>query len=192
MNRGRNLLLMIMAATLVTAACAKKPPKTTDVSADPVTSTTAPTDVAAAPRPSNTDTAAYDPLSDPDIAKLNDYLKSQGLLGDVFFDFDKAELREDARERLSRNAQWLREHPQFEVTIEGHCDERGTNEYNLSLAERRAGVARDYITSLGVTSGRLRSISYGEERPQCTASSESCWAMNRRAHFVVTGRGNVG
>jgi peptidoglycan-associated lipoprotein len=192
MMRGRNLLLMLTAVTLLSAACAKKPPKTSDVSANPVPTTSSPTDVSPAPRPSNNDTAAYDPLSDPDIAKLNEYLKSQGLLGDVYFDFDKAELREDARERLSRNAQWLREHPQFEVTIEGHCDERGTNEYNLALAERRAGVTRDYIASLGVTGGRLRSISYGEERPQCTASSESCWAMNRRAHFVVTGRGNAG
>ena len=127
-----------------------------------------------------------------DIAKLNEYLRSQGLLGDVYFDYDRAELREDARERLTKNAEWLRSHSQFEVTIEGHCDERGTNEYNLALGERRAGAARDYMTSLGVNVARLRSISYGEERPQCTASAESCWAMNRRAHFIVTGRGNAG
>lgn len=192
MNRGSNGLWMLAVAALLIGGCAKKAPQTSDVSANPVRTTSAPTDVTSAPRPSTNDTAAYDPLSDPDIAKLNEYLRSQGLLGDVFFDFDRAELREDARERLTRNAQWLREHPQFEVTIEGHCDERGTNEYNLALAERRAGAARDYIGSLGVASSRLRSISYGEERPQCTTSSESCWAMNRRAHFVVTGRGNAG
>jgi len=177
---------------LVLGACTKKKPATSDVDANPVPSSSAPTDVAPAPRPSTNDTPAYDPLSDPDIAKLNEYLRSQGLLGDVFFDFDRAELREDARERLTRNAQWLREHPQFEVTIEGHCDERGTNEYNLSLGERRAGATRDYISSLGVAGTRMRSISYGEERPQCSTSDESCWAMNRRAHFVVTGRGNAG
>lgn len=194
MNRARNsfwMLAMAAGIVLVLGACAKKKPAT-DVNANPVPTTSAPTDVTPAPRPSTNDTPAYDPLSDPDIAKLNDYLKSQGLLGDVFFDFDRAELREDARERLSRNAQWLREHPQFEVTIEGHCDERGTNEYNLALGERRSGAARDYMVSLGVATTRLRSISYGEERPQCSTSSESCWAMNRRAHFVVTGRGNAG
>ena len=78
------------------------------------------------------------------------------------------------------------------MTIEGHCDERGTNEYNLALGARRAGSARDYVTSLGVAGARIRSISYGEERPQCTSTTESCWAMNRRAHFIVTGRTNAG
>jgi peptidoglycan-associated lipoprotein len=185
-------MLMMIVAILAVGACKKKAPATSDVDANTVSTPSAPTDVTAAPRPSTNDTAAYDPLSDPDIAKLNDYLKSQGLLGDVYFDFDRAELREDARERLTKNAEWLRSHSQFEVTIEGHCDERGTNEYNLALGERRAAAARDYMTSLGVTTARLRSISYGEERPQCTTSDESCWAMNRRAHFVVTGRGNAG
>jgi peptidoglycan-associated lipoprotein len=191
MTRGRTIWVAMMVVAMIGGACAKKAPQT-DVSAAPVTPSTAPTDVSPAPRPSTNDPQVYDPLSDPDIAKLNEYLRTQGLLGDVYFDYDKAELREDSRERLAKNAEWLRSHSQFEVTIEGHCDERGTNEYNLALGERRAGAARDYITSLGVAAGRIRSISYGEERPQCTASAESCWAMNRRAHFVVTGRGNVG
>lgn len=191
MNRGRNLWVALAAVVLVFAACAKKAPKT-DVSANPVTTSSTARDVTSSPRPATNDTEGIDPLKDPDIAKLNSYLMSQGLLGDVYFDFDRADLREDARERLTRNGEWLRSHPEFEITIEGHCDERGTNEYNLALAERRAGAARDYIGSLGVANSRLRSISYGEERPQCTASTESCWAMNRRAHFVVTGRTNVG
>ena len=192
MKRGRILgMVMLAMVVLVSGACKKKPPAT-NVDANTVAPPPAATDVTSAPRPSNNDTQAYDPLSDPDIAKLNEYLRSQGLLGDVYFDYDRAELREDARERLTKNAEWLRSHSQFEVTIEGHCDERGTNEYNLALGERRAGAARDYMTSLGVNVSRLRSISYGEERPQCTASAESCWAMNRRAHFIVTGRGNAG
>ena len=137
MNRGRNLWLALVAIALVVGACAKKAPKTSDVEAAPVATPTSATDVSSKPRPATNDTEAYDPLKDPDIAKLNSYLASQGLLGDVYFDFDRAELREDARERLARNADWLRTHPEFEVTIEGHCDERGTNEYNLALAERR-------------------------------------------------------
>lgn len=192
MTRGRNLWLTLMATALVFGACAKKAPVTSDLNASPVATPSDATDVNSQPRPATDDAEAYDPLKDPDIAKLNNYLASQGLLGDVFFDFDRAELREDARERLARNGEWLRAHPEFDVTIEGHCDERGTNEYNLALADRRSGAALNYLASLGVPTSRLRSISYGEERPQCTASTESCWAMNRRAHFVVTGRGNAG
>ena len=192
MKRGKLLaMLMLTVAVLAVGACKKKPPATT-VDANTVAPPAATKDVNPAPRPATNDTQEYDPLSDPDIAKLNEYLRSQGLLGDVYFDYDRAELRDDARERLTKNAEWLRSHSQFEVTIEGHCDERGTNEYNLALGERRAGAARDYMSSLGVNVSRLRSISYGEERGQCTASAESCWAMNRRAHFIVTGRGNAG
>jgi peptidoglycan-associated lipoprotein len=117
---------------------------------------------------------------------------AQGLLGDVYFDFDQYELRADARDRLARNAEFLKSHPEFQVRIEGHCDERGTNEYNLALGERRAAAARDYLVSLGVPASKLQTISYGEERPQCTSGDEGCWQQNRRAHFVVTGRANVG
>jgi peptidoglycan-associated lipoprotein len=76
----------------------------------------------------------------------------------------------------------------YQVTIEGHCDERGTNDYNLALGQRRGAAAMDYIVSLGVAGGRLASQSWGEERPQCSDSSEGCWARNRRAHFVITAR----
>ncbi len=192
MNTRRIIWIAALALSMVMTACTKKAPKTSDVNANPVATPAPPTDVNSKPRPAVVDTTGVDPLQDADLARLNDYLGKQGLLGDVFFEYDKADLRDDARERLSKNADWLRSHAEFEVTIEGHCDERGTNEYNLALGARRSGAARDYITSLGVTSGRIRSISYGEERPQCTASAESCWSMNRRAHFVVTGRTNVG
>jgi peptidoglycan-associated lipoprotein len=192
MNTRRIVLMAALALSMVVTACAKKAPKTSDVNANPVTTRPSETDVNAQPRPATTDTVEVDPLKDPDLAKLNDYLVKQGLLGDIYFDYDRADLRDDSRERLTRNAEWLRSHPEFEVTIEGHCDERGTNEYNLALGARRSGSARDYITSLGVAGTRSRSISYGEERPQCTSSTESCWGMNRRAHFVVTGRTNVG
>ena len=78
------------------------------------------------------------------------------------------------------------------MTIEGHADERGTNEYNLALGDKRANAVRDYLTSLGVDAGRLRTLSYGEERPVCTESEESCWSQNRRGHMVITGRANMG
>ncbi len=189
-------LVWLLAALLVVVAfsgCAKKAPQAQpEVTANPVVAPPPATDVNSNPHPAMSDQLANDPLKDPDLAKLNRYVWDNGLLGDVYFDFDKSELREDARERLARNAEWLRAHPEFEVTLEGHCDERGTNEYNLALGERRASAARDYMVSLGVAATRLRTISYGEERPQCTASEESCWSKNRRAHFLVSGRVNVG
>lgn len=115
-------------------------------------------------------------------------MRDRGLLGDVYFDFDRAELKAEARERLSRNADFLKSRPEFLVTVEGHCDERGTNEYNLALGDRRATATRDYLVSLGVAASRIKIISYGEERPVCRDSNEGCWWQNRRSHFVVTGR----
>ena len=123
-----------------------------------------------------------------DIAQLNDYLMKNGLLGDVYFDFDRAELTEEARGRLAKNADWLKANTAYQLTIEGHCDERGTNDYNLALGQRRAAAAMDYIVSLGVGGGRLSTQSWGEERPQCMESHEGCWSRNRRAHFVITSR----
>jgi peptidoglycan-associated lipoprotein len=122
-----------------------------------------------------------------DLVELNRVLAERGLIQDVFFSYDRSDLEERARQALASNAQWMREHPEYVFTIEGHADERGTNEYNLALGQRRAASARDYIASVGVDAGRLRTISYGEERPFCTSSDESCWAENRRAHFMVTG-----
>ncbi len=80
----------------------------------------------------------------------------------------------------------MREYDSVQVTIEGHCDERGTNEYNIALGDRRANAAADYISSLGITGSRMRTVSYGEENPQCRESNESCWSRNRRARFVIT------
>jgi len=109
----------------------------------------------------------------------------QPVLGDLFFDFDKSELRMDAVEQLKTNANWLEVNRGRKVVIEGHCDERGTNEYNLALGERRANSAKDYLVNLGADSSRLKSISYGEERPFALGHNEEAWAQNRRAHFVA-------
>jgi peptidoglycan-associated lipoprotein len=125
---------------------------------------------------------------DEELEKVNTHARESGLLGDVFFEFDKYDLAPEARERLAQNARFMREHPEFTFTVEGHCDERGTNEYNLALGDRRANAAKGYLDSLGVAANRFRAISYGEERGFCTTSDESCWQKNRRAHFVVSGR----
>ncbi len=107
-----------------------------------------------------------------------------GVLKDAYFAFDSSELDREARDVLNANAEWLKENPRARTEIEGHCDERGTTEYNLALGARRAKAAKDYLVSLGVSAGRLSTISYGEELPICRESNESCWARNRRVHFV--------
>jgi len=127
-------------------------------------------------------------ILDKDLQGIQDEAVRTGLLGDIFFDFDKFDLRADARERLQKNADFMNQYPTLEFGLEGHCDERGTNEYNLALGERRAHAAKDYLVSLGVSSNRVRTISYGEEKPFCMGHDESCWQDNRRGHFIVTGR----
>jgi peptidoglycan-associated lipoprotein len=106
-------------------------------------------------------------------------------LRDIHFDFDQYRIRPEAGRALETNARWLKSHTGAILLIEGHADERGTNEYNLALAERRAGAARDYLIALGVARTRINVVSYGEERPVCADRLESCWAQNRRAHFLV-------
>lgn len=101
----------------------------------------------------------------------------------MFFDFDAYTLTPKAREVLARNAEWLRQNPAARLTVEGHCDERGSDEYNLALGQRRADAAKSYLVSLGIAAERLTSISYGEERPAVAGSDESAWSQNRRAEF---------
>ena len=109
-------------------------------------------------------------------------------LRDVFFDFDKYDIRQADAKVLDSNATWLKSNANHLVLIEGHCDERGTNEYNLALGERRAKSAMNYLVSQGVQASRITIISYGEERPACNEKTEECWAKNRRAHFLVKPR----
>ncbi len=109
-------------------------------------------------------------------------------LHDVFFDFDKYDIRPADAKVLDSNASWLKTNANNLILIEGHCDERGTNEYNLALGERRAKSTMNYLVSQGVQASRITIISYGEERPACTEKTEQCWAKNRRAHFLVKPR----
>lgn len=187
MPRQALCLLVIGLSLTLLPGCSRKKAKTApqaplqeEVSAAP----------APAPEPAPAPAPAPEPM-DPlegDLASVNEYLRSQGLLGDVYYAYDSSDLSPEARQRLAANARFFNEHPVFEALIEGHCDERGTPEYNLALGERRASSARSYLASLGVDGARLRTITYGEERPVCTESEEACWSQNRRAHFLVTGR----
>ena len=110
-----------------------------------------------------------------------------GPLRDIHFDYDSFELDEVARQTLQENAQWLKDNPNARVEIEGHCDDRGTVEYNLALGAKRAAAAKNYLVALGIGRDRITTISYGEELPLCTEPTEDCWARNRRDHFVVGG-----
>ncbi len=121
-------------------------------------------------------------------AMSSDEIDRMGLLQDVLFDYDKSDIRETDRANLSKNAETLKKFDFLKVTVEGHCDERGTVEYNLALGERRARAAYDYLVSLGVPADRLRTVSYGKEVPVCMESNEDCWQKNRRAHFTVSGK----
>lgn len=104
---------------------------------------------------------------------------------DAYFDYDKADVRADARDNLSQTAQFLRSYPQVKIVIEGHCDERGSTEYNLALGDRRAAAAKQFLASLGIPADRMETVSYGKERPFCTASDEACYTQNRRAHIIM-------
>lgn len=183
----KSLVWMVMILVLpILYGCPKKKPQTPD---ETLAVETTPVE-----EPTRTPPPPPPPVQDmqeeglpADLAELNRVIFERGLIGDVFFAFDQSDLTDEARQRLASNAGFMREFPQYQFTIEGHCDERGTNEYNLALGQRRANAAKDYLASLGIAAARLRTISYGEERPFCTESDEACWARNRRAHFVITG-----
>jgi peptidoglycan-associated lipoprotein len=120
----------------------------------------------------------------PSLPSPKEFVESAALR-DVFFDFDRYDVRTGDKGTLDENAKWLKSNQSALLLIEGHADERGTNEYNLALGERRAKATRDYLVSVGVDAGRITVISYGEERPICTEKNDACWAKNRRAHFLV-------
>jgi peptidoglycan-associated lipoprotein len=176
------IALLGLALLPFSAACKKKPPTTTPDARPPVAA--APAEVAPPP--------AAAPTKDVEVVEILtmdiDVLNKKGYLSDAFFDYDQSDLREDARSVLAGDAQWLKKHSSVQVLIEGHCDERGTAAYNLALGDRRANAAKEYLVSLGIDGSRLRTISYGKERPFCTESTESCWQKNRRAHLVITAK----
>lgn len=111
---------------------------------------------------------------------------AQGPLGDIHFDYNDATIRNQDGAILKSNAQWLESHPSQRVQIEGHCDDRGSEEYNIALGARRAQAAKDYLSTLGIAGDRMSTISYGKELPICTEETDDCWAQNRRDHFAVS------
>ena len=130
---------------------------------------------------------AEDEMDAPVASQEEDSTEMDNLVmrEEIFFEFDKFTLTPVARDTLVKNADWLRMNPDVIITIEGHCDERGTNEYNLALGDRRAETVKTFLVDLGIGTERLATISYGEERPSVLGQSEYAWAQNRRAHFVV-------
>ena len=180
------LVVLALAAATAFTACAKKAPP-----APPPPPPVAPEAPPPAPPPPPKPEVA--PVVD-EYARLKamsaEEIEKSGLLKEVYFDFDKADIREPDRATLAQNADALKRFDFLRITVEGHCDERGTVEYNLALGERRAKAAHDYLVSLGVPADRLKTVSYGKEVPVCTQSSEDCWQRNRRAHFTVTGKTN--
>jgi peptidoglycan-associated lipoprotein len=177
-------LLVAVAVTMTAAGCGKKPvetpPPPPPAEAPPTTPEKPPPPP---PPPAPEPKAPADPY---DTMTLDEVAKKY--LSNVFFDFDSAELRNDARAALQKNAEFMKQRTTVKVTIEGHCDSRGTNEYNLALGERRAAVVRDYLVGLGIAADRVAIVSKGEEQPFCREENESCWQQNRRGHFVVTAK----
>jgi peptidoglycan-associated lipoprotein len=129
-------------------------------------------------------------LSEDDVfsRKSVDQLNAERPLTDVFFDLDKSEIRDDARTSLQKNADWMKRWTSTQITLEGHCDSRGSAEYNLGLGSRRATALKDYLVNLGVPTNRVTVVSKGKEQPFCGDENESCWQQNRRGHFVITGK----
>jgi len=157
------LALMLISAFLLVAGCAKK----SQVPAEQAVSESGPS------------------ISSEEVTPGAEEATELSQLKDIYFDYDKYTIRSDARATLRANYEVLKDMPRAKVLIEGHCDERGSKEYNLALGQRRADAAKEYLVGLGIEPTQLSTISYGKEKPMCTEHTEDCWAMNRRAHFVL-------
>ncbi len=189
--------IVLIAAVLAPACRPKKKPVTTPTvttgtSTSEPTATTDTTGVAVKPNEDFvvTDTAprVSEETLPPDIEEANRVAQQRGYLQDAFFGYDESALSAEGQAALTASANWLKENGKYNVLIEGHCDERGTEQYNLALGDRRANIAREFLMALGVDGSRLRTVSYGEERPFDPGHDEPALAKNRRAHLVLVGR----
>ena len=189
----------LLVLSLFLAGCPKRPATLAASAPAPGVATPPPVPAAPVPPPSAPEStppapaappAASAPMpqvatpAPPVLPRVSEFAANANLK-DVYFDFDKYDVRPDAARILDANATWLKANPGNLVLIEGHCDERGTAEYNLALGERRAKSTMNYLVGQGVAASRVTVISYGKERPLCTEKTEACWAMNRRAHHLV-------
>ena len=187
------IMVSLLMCVVVLAGCAKRPAMTAASAPAPTGGAQATTPPAPAPAPTTapqamTSAPAQGPAATAAPARpmVQEFAATPNLK-DIHFDFDKYDIRPGDAKILDTNAAWLKSNDAL-VLVEGHCDERGTNEYNLALGERRAKATMNYLVSHGVQAGRITIISYGEERPACTEHTEACWATNRRAHFLAKSR----
>jgi peptidoglycan-associated lipoprotein len=189
------VFLAVLTAALSLSAlsgCGKKPrePATAQVASQPERVSPPPAPTARTERPpteNRSDLAALDAGSDI-LSKSLEALNAESPLADIHFEYDSANLTNTARERLSTHARWLLAYPSIQILIEGHCDERGTVEYNLALGDRRAQAAYNYLVSLGVPTSRMKTISYGKEFPLDPGHNEEAWVKNRRDRFLITAK----
>jgi peptidoglycan-associated lipoprotein len=190
----RLVLALGLAAAIVTAdACHKKvPPPAAAAPAPPAPppATRPATPPPPAPPPAPPPVPAPAALTEEEIfnRKSLDQLNAEKPLGDVFFELDKSDLSAEGRSTLQRDADWMKKWTRTVVTLEGHCDSRGSSEYNLALGDRRANAAKEYLVSLGIPGSRLTVVSKGKEQPFCNEENESCWQQNRGGHFVITAK----
>lgn len=187
-GKTAGVLSLCLVLGLGAAACGKNPPT---VAPPPPPPPAAPPAPPTPPPPPPPPPAAPAPaLTEEQLfaQKTLEQLNAERPLGDAFFDLDGSVIRDDARPALQKNADWMKRWGSTRVTVEGHCDERGTAEYNLALGERRATAVKDYLVSLGIGADRIQTITKGKESPFCTESNESCWQQNRRGHFVIVGK----
>jgi peptidoglycan-associated lipoprotein len=171
----------------VLAACHTRPPAATPAQTAPQPAAAPAPPPPPPPPPPRAATPASVPLTEAErfARESLDQLNAQHPLSDVFFDYDENTLREGDRRALQEDAQWLKKWPSTVIRVDGHCDERGTGEYNLALGDRRSTIVRDYLVSLGVDARRVEVRSLGKEAPFCEGEGEACWAQNRRGHFVI-------
>ena len=195
------MLALLLVLGVVLVGCAKRPATTQATAPAPTgAAATTPGATTAAAQPggggttssggttSGPTTATPAPTATPTNRPAPSEFAAVADLKDIHFDFDKYDIRPGDSKTLDGNAGWLKSNPNHLVLIEGHCDERGTNEYNLALGDRRARATKDFLVAQGVRASRITILSYGEERPVCIEHNEGCWAKNRRAHFLVKPR----
>ena len=191
MNNGVRLFAAVaLAAAVAASGCGKKKPAPPAPTPPPAAEPTRPNNPPPPPPPpAPRDNPTRTPTEDEVFAsKSLEQLNNEHPLGDAYFDLDSSEIRADARPILQKDADWMKRWPSTKITVEGHCDSRGSAEYNLALGNRRATAVRDYLTSLGITPDRIQLVSKGKEQPVCSEEAESCWQQNRRGHFLITAK----